>query len=928
MRDELLQKMEENYEEFYEEFLEIEKSSNSELHALCPVHGDSNASLHVNIDSGLWHCKTCGVGGGPLEFLSFIFEVDSIDAEDLLEVYLGTKIVPQEPVEKKHKELLNNKKALDALIKLGITRKTIIKHTIGFSDKRYWFPIFDAAGNVRNVRKYEPGNKERKVISISGYGGIKLYPLDNLLKNKIYLFEGEKDTLVAESLGLNSITVTGGASSWSIKLNKYFKEKEVIICYDIDDAGMAGSKKIASFLLEVASSVSILRLPTADMPPTGDFCDYIDVKGFEAFKKLVPEEVKKEDLEDEEIIYDSHLGETTNSFFYNKRIKTKCIVTGKGGLYMCPSKLKFNCKRNQDEKCETCFMKSAGGELTKSLPKDNKIILKLIKVPDDKQELILKQHFRLPLKCHSLRIKVLDVINVEELAVIPEIDYDSISATSYISREVYSIGTKTLEANRPYVLEGRVLPHPITQESTIVNYKSTSTKDHIDMFENSPELHARLQSFQANGWTEMLAKLKEKYHDYEAVTGIFKRHDLFMGIDIVYHSVLNFKFQNKMVKRGHVNALIFGDTRTGKSETADSLISHFRAGEAVGGENLSFAGLVGGVHKVGSGDKWGITWKAIPLNDRRLVKIDEFHEMSYDDIRKMSELMSSGVAVIQKIHNEKTMARTRLLLLANSRSGQNLSYFQFGCQAIPDIMGNKNEDIARLDFALAVKSTDVDLEEINKLKGEKREIQTFTSDLCNSLVMWAWSRKPNQIVFTPEAEALILRESIRQSKEYHMSIPLVPTAEHPIKVARISAAVASMFYSTDDGEKVIIKEEHAKFAVRYLDKIYCSEAMSFNIYSKQKMVKDEIKDVKELENLGITDTTRDLLLQFDKISASNLEAIFNKGDNQSGKFLLHYLLKNNAIQPEKHYFIKTPAFIRWLMKTDFSKAKSSISAFK
>jgi len=928
MLQELLSEIEDDYEGFYGELVSIEQVRDTELHCLCPVHGDSNPSLHINKETGAWHCKTCGEGGGVIQFIEFLYEVDTKDAIDLLEVQMKKKPVPLFNVDTAHKNLLSEDFAYISLQSMGISKEIIKKYRVGWQNGRYCFPIYDKGGNLRNVRMHSPEKTAQKVISIKGFGEVRLFPIEQLIHNKLYIFEGEKDTLVALSQGLNAITSTGGAGNWDIGFNRYFKDKEVIICYDIDEAGRKGAKKTASFLLEVARRVEILSLPEDGLPDNGDFTDYIKLKGIEEFKKLVPKLAKKEDFDDEDLLYEAHLGDTTNSFYYNKRVKTKGIITGKGGLYMCPSKVGFKCKMDQEDKCGYCWLKASGGVAEKLLAKDSKVMLKLIKIPEEKQAAIIKEHFRLPVKCPGIRMSVLDVINIEEMAVIPEIDYDNFSSNSYISREVYNISDKTLDSNKPYILEGRVLPHPLTQESTIINYSSESTKDHIDMFEMTPELHERLKVFQADGWEAMQNKLKEKYNDYEVITGIFKRHALFVATDIVYHSVLNFKFQNKIVKRGHVNALIFGDTRTGKSETVDSLIAHFKAGEAVGGENLSFAGLVGGVHKVGSGDKWGITWKAIPLNDRRLVKIDEFHEMSPEDIRKMSELMSSGVAVIQKIHNERTMARTRLILLANCRGGQNLSYFQFGCQAIPAIMGDKNEDIARLDFAMAVKASDVDLEHLNELKSHKRQIKTFSSDLCNSLIMWAWSRKANQVVITEEAESLILTESIRQAKEYHMSIPLVPTAEHPIKLARMACAIAAMFYSTDDdGERVIVKREHAQFAIKFLDKIYTNDNMGFQLYSKQMCVKDEIKDVKELERIGITKSIKDMLLQFDKINANNLEAIFNKADNQSGKFLLHYLLRNNAIRPEKHYYIKTPAFIKFLMDTEFPEETTSTGSF-
>src|SRR5690606_27391414 len=106
-----------------------------------------------------------------------------------------------------------------------------------------------------------------------------------------------------------------------------------------------------------------------------------------------------------------------------------------------------------------------------------------------------------------------------------------------------------------------------------------------------------------------------------------------------------------------------GDTRTGKSEIATQLQRHYGYGEIVSGENTSYAGLVGGAIKYD--DSWFVKWGRIPLNDRRMVIIDEDTGMETPDIALMSGIRETGIADITKIESQRANARTRALWIGN-----------------------------------------------------------------------------------------------------------------------------------------------------------------------------------------------------------------------------------------------------------------------
>lgn len=926
MRDDIVNLINEDVESFYGHLVEIKKTVGSEMHCFCCMHDDTNASLHVNVETGAFHCKACQVGGDAIYFYRWVNSCDESDAIDEISTWYGVVKTPVINHQVFHTMLLQDAAALEALQKKRMyTAETIIKYSLGWDGKRYYFPIFDFGGNVRNVKKYllECPKEENKMMSITGFGDGRIYPVRNTLGDTIYIFEGEPDTLLACQLGLPAVTVTTGARGWKAWFNKYFVDKTVYVCYDVDAAGKEGAAQTANHLLSVAKDVFIIALPPDGIGEKGDFTDFIrlhgEADGLKKFKKLKPRKFTGlDDATIERLIQEVHLAETTNSEFYGKRIRAVAIPTGKGNIYLVPHKGSAHCQTwdSEEAKCAACPLHTSGGNHPFRLPIDNVKNLKLFDITEEAQKGELRRMLRLP-KCEKCYVKVKEAINIEECIIIPEIDYNSTNSAGYISRLVYIIGDTSLEPNKPYIFEGIPTPHPKTQKSTILMYKQATTKDNIDDFEMTPALQEQLKVFQASTYDEMRQVLERKHQDYEAITGIYGRHDLFEAVDIIYHSVLSFTFRNQRVKRGYVIGLVYGDTRTAKTETVDLLMQHFRAGDAAGGENISFAGLVGGVHQISEGGKWAITWKIVPLNDRRLVKIDEFHEMKDDDIRKMSELMSTGVASIQKIHSERTMARTRLILVANCKTGKHLSDYQFGCQAITDIMGGHNEDIARLDFAFAVSAGDVDFKLINSRRKEKKEIKTFTSDLSHQLIMWAWSREHKDIIFTPEAEELIVTLAEEEAAKYHGSIPLVPAAEQPVKLARIGAAYAAMFFSTDDGRRVIVKDDHIRLAHEFLESAYGNKSMRFDTYSQQHYINDRLENPKELKAIGITDKVRTLLLRAHNFNVTDLATYFNT-DFDSARNKLFVMLTNNAVEKYgTNMYRKTAPFIKFLSVEDF-----------
>jgi len=408
----------------------------------------------------------------------------------------------------------------------------------------------------------------------------------------------------------------------------------------------------------------------------------------------------------------------------------------------------------------------------------------------------------------------------------------------------------------------------------------------------------------------LTAKLEHIYQDLSVnVTKIYGRQNLHLAIDLSFHSVLEFKVGGRHVKKGYVESLIVGDTRCGKTETAQRLVEHYQLGTVSGGENSSFAGLVGGLQQIR--DRWQITWGKIPINDRRLLIIDEVSGIEPDEIAQMSGVRSSGVAEITKIHTEKTSARTRLVWMSNPRKPISINHFNNGIELIKDVIG-KPEDIARFDFAIILELNDVDFDLINSLS-TARLPHIYTSELCRNLILWAWSRKANEIYFDNAALDALYACSKQLYDKYSPEFPLVNPSEQKLKIARLAVALACRVFSTPDGIRVLVLPEHVEYITNFLNDQYDSKFFGLDMWSKNRREESDIKneDVVRTE-LGIF--TNNMLTQFldmTQFNVRDLEDLLGCDIGQAKNFM-HLLIKNNAVKKFYRNYIKTPALIRIL----------------
>lgn len=514
------------------------------------------------------------------------------------------------------------------------------------------------------------------------------------------------------------------------------------------------------------------------------------------------------------------LADTSKASLSGKKLTTEVMVTGKASVpYILPRRVGVRCDDiSPTGKCQLCKnAESRCGELI--ISGDQREILEILGKSDISISKALRRWMGVCEECH---LAILETQNVEELRVSPNVS-TFLPNSEYVTRECYYLG-HGLRANRPYEITCFCYPSPQEQRAVLVADTAVPLRDQLETFDFKKAC-ALLEIFR--GRPEDV--FSNVYEDFLCnVHRIVGRLDLQIAFDLCFHSVLQFKFQNVQLRKGWVEALILGDSGQGKTEMSLCLLNHYSLGDRVQGEGSSTAGLIGGIERLG--DRWILVWGRIPQMDRRLLIIDEFAGVSEEDIAKMSDIRSTGVAEITKIRTERASARTRLIMMSNTRDGQPLSAYNTGVEAIKSVFTH-SEDIRRLEFAVCVASGEVSEQDLNAPR--KPCTHRYTAQACRDLILWAWSLSPDDVLFDSSVETLILQKASELSDKYSASIPLVEPADMRLKLARLSVACACRCFSADDKGKVVVKAEHVEFVCGFLCRCYDSATMSYNTYSER-----------------------------------------------------------------------------------------------
>ena len=701
-----------------------------ETRAWCPIcekPGESKSpSGSFNFSEGLFTCFSRCAGMSIPALLKMMKATEAAEAQEAKSEARKVRDITDAPSAPQRKlpsakqveswvdRLLSNPTALRALRdKRGYNKKTIEEFSIGWDGQRYTIPVYDKQGELVNIRRYKANAKEPKDKMRSwgtGMGSRRLF-LPEILdrSDTIIITEGETDAIIGRQYDLPTMSHTAGAGAWYDRWNEEFEGKIVYICYDCDDAGRRGARRVARALELFAKSVHIISLPLKGKGD--DLTDYFINQGYEAsdFYELMAaaSESSRKSSHLSSLRSDSStrvsLEGTMDPANHEKAIQFSATVAGKvQPTFIGPKRVEFNCNEGGGTRCARCPI-SGRNHLEIDVPEHDPVVLAVLNKNTDGRKKTLLGHVGIPHTCPDVEVEEPQVYSIEELILVPPA-VEQVGSMNSVDRKVFNVGPHDTPVNTKVLFTGMNTTSSADGRGVLQAWESQRSTADIDTFTMTEDIYTDLMAFWPGEDQTPIVKMKEIVRDLEAnVTKIFKRPELHVAYDLVWHSVLNFKFKGVDLGKGWLELLVIGDTRTGKSEAAKRLCHHYRAGVLTTCEGATFAGLVGGAQQMAN--TWVVSWGTVPLNDRRLVVLDEFGGIAEKGIlEQMSSVRSSGVAQINKIKSSETMARTRLIWIANPADGSTVESYANGAMDAIRGLAKNPEDVARFDFALAVAS--------------------------------------------------------------------------------------------------------------------------------------------------------------------------------------------------------------------------------
>jgi hypothetical protein len=233
----------------------------------CPFTGKQN-KFYVNKKNQLWDSKTAGLSGNVRDFIDKICRQNQ---EDLSEQHI--------------KRLAENR---------GLPVEAFEDMELGYSGKGYTFPCRDEKGGIRDLRMFHLG---KKLIGTAGCP-VFLFGVEDLVNapmtNLVFLCEGEWDTIamrwLIKKLKLGAVAVgVPGATTFKREWVDYFKNRDVVVCYDNDEAGEQGEVVVKNRLSGVVNSLVYLHW-SANLPTGYDLRDLISQR---AIKDKKPRSTKE-----------------------------------------------------------------------------------------------------------------------------------------------------------------------------------------------------------------------------------------------------------------------------------------------------------------------------------------------------------------------------------------------------------------------------------------------------------------------------------------------------------------------------------------------------------------------------------------------------------------------------------------------------------
>ena len=872
---------------------------------------EQHPSCYINLNKRVWHCKSCGASGNELQMVRQVLGCTQPRARKFLNMLQQGWDKSTITSQLEESPLTDDK--LLAAANIGIYSTNVVKDLNIKIDKiedryEYSFPVYYKS-RVVDVRTYRPGMKP-KVLSLEGAPAGLIIPFDIWQASDKHrwtlLMAGEKDMACARSVGFNAITLTGGETSSPLSC-EWFKDRSVAICYDNDDAGRMGARKIAKEIAPYCSRVRIVTKFHEDFPGTDtkeDFTDWV-LKYEGTYDRFIEYIKETPDFEYEDTAADDEyplvtIGEAINPDMHGRVLRsTVQILTTSDTPYEVPIAAKLK-KLTSDKGRMT-----KGQELEWALEDDSSSLFTLIGVGKDRIDAAIKS-------CLHMGKEQGCVVDVRERGIVwvCQIADASASYENMTELTAYCIGVKPIQGKK-YTLRYLRTTDTVHGCVAMIVDQMEDAVDDISTFainESTKESLVYAQHIEGN----VAERISHRAQAVRGLLGYECNEDLITALDLTYNSVEAFDYGNNKNVKGYMDSLIIGESRVGKSDTAKHLRDAYNLGAFVSlaGSSATLAGIVGGSVKDPMG-RQSTRAGVIPRNHKSLIIFEELAKSQEAITRSLTDVRSSGLARITRVSGSIEMpASLRMITLSNVRALSNgetrpIAEYANGIDITKELIGTA-EDIARYDMIFILGDTGEDSDPLYDPP------EPYPIHVLQDLIRWTWSRKAENIKFIEDADKLIRDASRELNNTYPLHIKLFGT-ECWKKLARLSIAAACYTVSTDASyENVMVTPEHVQWAKDFLVKIYDNNTFKLHSVVQSYQSRSQLveRDTEKLQGYYIKHKEAlDKLYQYSKMDKKTFKELAEMEDKDFAP-MIRTLIARDFVQSDREMMYTTIKFKR------------------
>ncbi len=911
---------------FLTEYFDI-TNDKTEVPVCCPFphytssgyeYYEEHPSAHVNTEENLFHCKVCGEAGSESTMIQKLLGCNSNTAHKLADIFnndqAGTIYEWRDQFELSE---TTKQKALSLGISEQVIEELEIK-TPEFEDGVLAFPVF-MFDKLVDVRRYNPGGNP-KVQSRRGCPSGLIIPFNiwkETDKNRTTLLcAGEKDMAVARSQGFNAITLTGGEQCLPAQA-AYFKDRIVAIVYDNDEAGKSGAYKVANAIYKYTPYVKVVTNFHECLENKEDITDFF-TKYKRTREELIDYIEQTPYYEGKSAIKKNYpimdLLQASNPQNIGKMVRSNVqVVAVSEATFTCPSHI--YAEKIADPKDSDLMMK---GDFKEWILSEDTVEDTLHMFDNNFKEDTIKQNYRKVLnilnKEKSIHFSILDRVTMFKCFLTDLYETTDTTSVQPMEYTAYSIDTK-LESGQKYLITYKLVPHPYKgQQLIMLIMDAEQANDSVSDFKLTDSIKNSLQTIQGleGDLDSKITTLTEKIKGLLGYNGI---NTLIQAVDFAFHTPLQFNFHTNHNIRAYLDTIIVGESRTGKSSTADCLRRLYGLGTftSLAGNSATIPGLIGGSNKTATGfqTRAGI----IPQNHKGLVIFEEFGKSNNSIITELTDIRSSNEVRITRVAGTITLpAMVRMISLTNPKNKdgniRSIASYPNGIAVLTDLVETA-EDIARYDLIVILPDRGNAQIDPFWVPDEPLDEQVY-----RDRIRWVWSRTAEQIIIDRDTELYIVETANKLNQDYEGHIKIFGT-EAWKKISRLAIAIAGYVCSSDESyENIIVKKEHVDYAANFLIKLYDNPTFKLKEYVNYEKQYSEIDDEGILALQDIYDKNPMLVLTLEQSSSTskNILMAATGMEQKELNIALNRMTKMLFIKFHNHDIIPTERFRKGLSK--------------